>query len=292
MTKTYDLKLYEAAIVADSVAEHTGHRLTTMLVSMPRIVLAEFNTHRVFSRNSASSRAIPVERRIELIEKDPYVPLAFGKNKKGMQASENLESVEAREAEAVWRFACEDAIRSARQLAKLGVHKQLANRLLEAFSPHVVLVSSTEWDNFFNLRDHPDAQPEIQLVARAMKKALAESTPKVVKYGEWHLPFYDESQDGDLRGDLIGLDINSREFVIRCSAGRCARLSYLTHDGKRDPTADYMLCTDLIRRGHMSPMEHPATPGKVDYPGKGNFRGWTQFRSLLPNEAVFQPKEG
>lgn len=297
---------YAARVLCDSVTMrgHETHRLTTMEVTFPRIVLAEFNTHRMFSRNSASSRAIPVEKRISLIEADPFVPEAFGKNQKGMQASENLDVRDTDLARGAWMSACNQAIQHARTLSTLGVHKQLANRLIEPFCWHTVIVSATEWDNYFALRCHPDAQPEIRRVSELMQAAYRSSTPKVLAPGEWHLPL--------LQPDEFVLPENSPEWdepigfqctlltpdmAKRVSAGRCARVSYLTHDGKRDIQADIDLCERLHRSGHMSPLEHVARPiteddiahrGLSSYrPFVGNFCGWLQFRKELPNEDNF-----
>ena len=297
---------YAAKILADSVTHrgHEAHRLTTMEVTFPRIVLAEFNTHRMLSRNSASSRAIPVEKRIAMIEADPFVPEAFGKNQKGMQAAETLNADDDVMARAEWQLATLDAVRHAKMLAAIGVHKQLANRLIEPFCWHTVIVSATEWDNYWALRCHPDAQPEIRKVSEMMREVYESSSPKELLPGEWHLPL--------LQPDEFVLDKNSPEWnepigfactlldtetAKKVSAGRCARVSYLTHDGKRDIKADVELCDRLHRSGHMSPLEHVARPITEDdirsrglpswRPFVGNFCGWVQFRKELPNEDNF-----
>lgn len=271
-------KLYCAGILADSISP-SGVRLTTMVVTMPRIVLAEFNTHRVFSRNSASSRAIPVEKRIKMVEDDPFIPLSFGSNQKGMQAGAALDGEDAEWAQSDWIGALRDAIKWAKSLARRGVHKQIANRLLEPFCPHTVIVTSTEWANFFALRCHPAAQPEIRLCAEAMRSALHSSVPTPKRPGEWHLPLINDGDDKQLELDQ----------QIKLSVARCARVSYLTHDGKRDPKADLELYYRLRDSGHMSPMEHAATPIPKPH-WCGNFRGWMQHRKEIPNEAVFSPK--
>ena len=284
------VKLYEAKVLADSVS-YAGVRLTTLVVNMPRIILAEFNTHRVFSRNSASSRAIPVEKRIKMIEEDPYIPLQFGRNKSGMQSTEILEESEAVVARQEWIKAMHSAIGHARELAKLEVHKQFANRLLEPFSPHTVIVSSTEWENMYALRIHPDAQPEFHKVAAAIHAARDASYPEGIDHGEsyWHLPLIDRTSD-DAKLSLMD--------QIKVSAGRCARVSYVTHDGVRDPSKDIELHDRLLSSGHMSPLEHQATPLRVaeicvdceelDTAFRGNFRGWNQYRKMIPGEDVFR----
>jgi len=283
---------YAAKILKDSITYrgHESHRLTTMEVTFPRIVLAEFNTHRVFSRNSASSRAIPVEKRIAAVANDPFVPGAFGKNQKGMQASENLEGTDAYDAKYAWMSAKDEAVRWAKRLAEVGVHKQIANRLIEPFSWQTVIVSATEWDNFFALRCNPDAQPEIRHVADMMREAYEASVPSRLLPGAWHMPLLPDEAELTAAGYTV-------EDLCRISVGRCARVSYLTHDGVRDPKADIDLYERLRSSGHMSPLEHVARPLTLDdiknrglksyMPFVGNFCGWVQLRKQLPNEDNF-----
>jgi thymidylate synthase ThyX len=270
---------YAAKVIADSIAD--GVRLTTLEATMPRIVLAEFNTHRMFSRNSASSRAIPVEKRIQAVIDDPFVPESFGSNQKGMQAGSALEGREAADAREVWMHARVEAVRAARALAALGVHKQLANRLIEPFAWTTVVVTATEWENYFNLRISSLAQPEIRLVSEAMKAAMDTSKPRTLHVGEWHLPYI---QDGESEGPLAMI-----------SAARCARVSYLTQDGRRDIEADLRLAESLATNRHMSPFEHVArvaSPHVFDNPEfTGNFRfPWVQLRKTMAGEDV-APKE-
>lgn len=241
--------MYAAQIIADSISP-TGHRLTTFEVTFPRIVLAEWNTHRVQSRNSASSRAIPVEKRISMIQSDPFLPEAFGKNQKGMQAAEALSGADDERAREIWLAACEDAIRHARALADIGVHKQLANRILEPFAWHTVIATATEWANFFALRCHPNAQPEIRKPAEIMRELYQSATPLPLGEYDWHLPYIRDE-------DRIELGGRAEQLVKICSA-RCARVSYLTHDGQRSLAADFELYTKLFSNGHVSPLEHPA----------------------------------
>lgn len=275
---------YEAAVLADST--YGGRRLTTMVCCFPRIVLSEFNTHRVFSRNSASSRAIPVQKQIRSVLEQPFVPLKFGKNKRGMQSSEYLEGDDEVRAVEEWLSARDSAVHHVRTLVDdLNVHKQWANRILEPFLFHTVIVTATEWDNYFNLRASSDAQPEIQKVSVAMKKAYEESTPKVLAQGGWHLPLIFEE---DLTEGLMPSQI------AKISAARCARVSYLTHDGKRDLSKDLELYNRLVSAGHMSPLEHVA---KVDIElpwdsFSGNFKApWLQYRKMIPGESVFRGDE-
>ena len=269
---------YNAKILADSVSL-AGVRLTTMEVTFPRFILPEFNTHRMFSRNSASSRAIPVEKMIQRVKENPFIPEYWGANQPGMQASQEINNAEKKYAEREWRLALNNALSSAQFLLDAGVHKQLANRLLEPFSWITVIISATEWDNFFALRCHPDAQPEIRKIAEMMRDEMALSTPQLIQEGEWHLPLTPDLAELTHRYDF--------EDIKRISAGRCARVSYLTHDGKRDPEKDIELCEKLITSGHMSPLEHVATPAFRPKKSYGNFKGWVQFRQEIPHEENF-----
>lgn len=265
---------YECSVICDSVS-HVGVRLTTFMVRFPRFILAEVNTHRMLSRNFESSRAIPVERRIAMVQADPFIPEAFGKNRRGMQASENLDPLQAQQAEEVWYDALEAALDSARELATLGVHKQLANRILEPFAWVTGIITATDWDNFFALRCNPQAQPEFRRLAVMMRDCMDASKPKEVGQDGWHLPLVSTE------------DRQETWHLTKLSAARCARVSYLTHAGVRDESEDIRLYEDLVRNGHMSPLEHQATPMSTPH-HRGNLRSWKQARKFLPNEAVFR----
>jgi len=267
-----------AKIILDSINSQ-GIRLTTMLVRMPKFILPEFGTHRVFSRNTSSSRAIPTQKLIEDIKKDPAIPVRFGKNQKGMQASEDISEEEKQRALGIWNYDRETGIWCAEELLKLNVHKQVTNRLIENHSHVNVLVSATNWANFYRLRNHPDAQPDIQVVAVAMYEAQMESEPAQLKKGNWHLPY------------ITGLDRQvcyDNHDLIKISVARCARTSYLNTEGKV-PTLqeDMALYNRLVGSDpiHASPAEHQATPtGDTDY--CGNFKGWIQWRKFLENEFI------
>lgn len=273
-----------ARIILDSISPE-GYRLTTMEVTLHRFVLAEFNTARVFSRNSASSRAIPLAKQIERVKNDPAIPVSFPQEQRGMQGGAELIG-DARElAEGFWLLAMDQATHYAENLAHLHVHKSVAARLLEPFMWQTIIVSSTEWENFFTLRCSPMAQPEIRVAAEAMRDALHTSTPVHLPYGAWHMPFvtgYDADQMPD-------------ETTARlCSAARCARVSYLTHDGQRDIEKDKQLAHRLLHPGdgafHASPFEHVATPYDEWRFGRdecGNFDGFVQWRKVLENERIF-----
>jgi len=300
---------FAARTLADSRSP-AGFRLTTLEVTFPRFVLAEFNTHRVFSRNSASSRAIPIAKQLRRVLEEPYVPIEFGSNQPGMQAGPPLAGEARLAAERQWLLARDDAVRRVLGLVAdpaeiaagddlvehlgrveaaireksrpdnwLNVHKQVANRLLEPFMWHTVIVTATEWDNFFNLRCHTDAQPEIRRAATEMKEAMEASRPAELGRGEWHLPLV---RPGDREE---GVPI---EDLVKISAGRCARVSYLTHAGVRDLAADIELHDRLLESGHMSPLEHPARPlTAAELEGgewSGNFRGWRSYRKQITGE--------
>jgi thymidylate synthase ThyX len=301
---------FDAKVLADSRSP-AGYRLTTLEATFPRFVLAEFNTHRVFSRNSASSRAIPIAKQLRRVLEEPYVPIEFGSNQPGMQAGPPLAGEKLETAEAEWLRARDDAVRRVLRLiaapdafgpdedlfevlgrveeairdksqpaAWLNVHKQVANRLLEPFMWHTVIVTATEWGNFWNLRCHPDAQPEIRLIAERMRAAAEASEPAELDWDEWHLP---------LVGPEDREQVASIDDLVKISAGRCARVSYLTHAGKRDLDADVQLHDRLLESGHMSPLEHPARPLSeaelAEGEWSGNFRGWFSYRKGISGEA-------
>ena len=268
---TLERTVPSARVVADSLSPD-GVRLTTLEVTLHRFVLAELNTHRVFSRNSASSRAIPVHKQVARVAQDPALPVEFGANQRGMQAAAPLEGADAEQALAHWLAARDAAVEAAEALGELGVHKQVTNRLLEPFMWHTVIVSSTDWDGFWEQRCSPLAQPEIRVAAEAMRAVYDASEPAEVGLGGWHLPYVDPEHDADL-------DDEQRTQV---SAARCARVSYLTHDGVRDVARDLELYDRLVtaRPPHWSPLEHVATPAAAGAAVPGNFRGWQQLRHL------------
>lgn len=293
----------EAKIIADSVSPE-GVRLTTLQLRYPRFIHAEFMTHRVFSRNASSSRAIPVAKLLDQIEEQPAMPIHWGKNQAGMQAREEhdepikiLSGIKVEKEEA-WKRAGMSASLFARAFMDAGYHKQIVNRLTEPFQFINVVCTATEYDNFFTLRLHEDAQPEIHNLAMKMKEAMIMSVPNLLEAGEWHLPYVSEEEINTL---------NTQE-AIKCSTARCARVSYLNHD-KTDPSVekDIELHDMLVTHGHMSPLEHQATPmsmltpvgevitlpqermftnaGVTHYdlsgqPWSGNFKGWVQYRQL------------
>lgn len=260
-----------ANIVLDSISPE-GIRLTTLSLVYPKFIHGEFMTHRVFSRNASSSRAVPVKTMLERIRSNPATFVNWGSEKKGMQAGEEIANVEL--AKDLWLVACEQACDMAEKMLALGLHKQIVNRVVEPFAHINVLVTATEWDNFFELRDHQDAQPEIRALAIEMKRAFTNSIPQKLDYGVWHLPF--------VRPEEMGQPF---ELCCRISTARCARVSYLNHDGTNpDIEKDLKLFDQLITAKpiHASPTEHQATPAKLGQSyWSGNFRGWQQYRKLI-----------
>lgn len=271
----------EAKILLDSISPR-GVRLTTFEVTFWRAVLAEFNTHRVFGRNSRSSRAVPVNKVLAEVQQCPFIPLYWGAAQSGMVAEAELPEDKIALCKEIWLEARDDAMRHAKRLLDLGLHKQTANRLLEPFMHHTVIVTATEYSNFFALRAHPEAQPEIRLAAELMLACYQESTPTLRQVGEWHLPLVEGIDRDRLIAEGFSLDQQ-----IQISAGRSARVSYMTHHGVRDPHADIELCMEkLAARGHMSPLEHPAQVAD-DTDFHGHLRGWIPYRKFQPNEHDF-----
>ncbi len=269
--------MISAKVIEDSTCTH-GKRLTTLELCYPRFIHSEFMTHRVFSRNSMSSRAVPVAKMVEQVRANPAMPISWGKNQKGMQASEEVR--DTMEAEQQWRMAARQASDRAEAMNEIGLHKQVVNRVLEPFQWMHTIVTSTEWDNFFALREHPDAQPEFQALANAMHAAMNESNP--VNRGRpgyssdpstWHLPYI-------LGGER---DYYVAELLPKLSAARCARVSYLTHDGCKPSIEDDLnLFNRLVGSDpqHASPIEHQAYPAKEIAAPSGNFFGWVQYRQV------------
>lgn len=278
-----------AKVIADSICN--AKRITTMELKYPRFIHAELMTHRQFSRNASSSRAIPVTKSIEAILEDTAMPIHWGLNQRGMQAENELDTHYQDIAIQEWVAARDSAIKSAYRMLDLGLHKQVVNRILEPFSHITVLVTSTEWANFFALRDHPDAQPEIQELAKQMKVAIQESEPVELRLGSWHLP-YIEKEDPFYVIEHLGFNYTRERLTkLLCgiSAARCARVSYLTHDGKRPSIdADIHLYNHLTAANppHMSPCEHQAMAMEDPNEVCGNFSGWFQFRKTIPNEVT------
>lgn len=265
-----------ARVVADSTNVFL-RRITTLELQYPRFIHAEFMTHRVFSRNAASSRAIPVAKMIEQVRNDPAMPIHWGKNQPGMQAQVQLTGEEELRAIGRWKLAAEAAANHAEVMLEIGLHKQVANRVLEPFQLMRTIVTSTEWDNFFHLRAHEDAQPEIHALAVAMRDAMEGSRPLQRLQGSWHLPYVTERERSMFNPDLLP----------KLSTARCARVSYLTHDGQApDIDKDLDLFDRLVGAEpiHASPAEHQAYPAQRADHQSGNLTGWVQHRKLIERQ--------
>lgn len=312
--------MISARVIQDSISE-AGIRITTMELVYPRFIHSEFMTHRMLSRNAASSRAIPIEKMIETIENNPAIPVHWGKNQAGMQAKEELEDFKLWQAQHIWLAAAKDAIDHSRNMANLGVHKQIANRITEPFQWMKVVVTATDWENFFWLRDHEDAQPEIRALAVEMRKAMNASEPFLLYEGEWHVPYVNRMRGnvfgevmyytGQDDGHCVKITYHTPEEARMISASCCAQVSYRKNDDSLEKAKivfDRLINSEPV---HASPVEHQATPmgedasiedtdgvthDRVFYEYEGafaksvkvqgysnNFRGWIQYRALIPN---------
>lgn len=268
-----------AKLLLDSISP-AGARLCTWELRYPKFIHAQLMTHRQFSRNAQSSRAMPTKKIIELVDEDPVQPLAWGINQPGMEANRNIEDPALiSKLRDIWIDARNSAINHIcmmEEVAGTKLHKQIINRLLEPWMHITVLVSSTFHSNFFFLRRSSHAQPEIRTLADMMWDLYSSSTPTQIKHGEWHLPFIKEE-------DIASCN---REELRRVSVARCARVSYLTHDGSRDIQKDLNLFIRLRDNGHWSPFEHIATPLSNPNELHGNFKGWKQYRKIFEKECV------
>jgi len=312
-----------AEVIANSISP-AGHQLTTFKLRYPKFIHGEFMTHRNISRNASSSRAIPVAKLIQEVEDDALRagPVYWGREQKGMQSGGELEGVEKLYVVGHWREAALDAVDHAKAMAALGAHKSIVNRILEPFLHINVVATATEWDNFFGLRLHKDAQPEMRTLAFAMWEAKNASTPELLQPGQWYLPFVDHQdrgevlawarkQHGPMRDGEGGAEYHNRgvpfhleahERLIKVSVARCARISYESFKtGKRSTIEEDLKLYDRLVGAqplHASPAEHQATPDDwvgddPDHPTgwyfpdeHGNFIGWRQYRKMLPGEAV------
>ena len=315
-----------AKVICDSISEQ-GIRLTTFEIEYPRFIHGEMMTHRSLSKNSSSSRAIPIKKMLEQIESNMAIPLYWGKAKAGMQADEEVDIDSVWWYEEKWKFAFDEVSYRIQQLSdnvegKKGfmppLHKQIPNRLSEPFQMMKVVITGTDFDNFFNLRIHKDAQPEICMLAYKMYEAMQGSTPQVLYDGEYHTPYVKALRDGT--GSLLYFD-NDMNYLtladaIKLSAASCASVSYRTEGvtlEKAEKIFDMLIKAEVV---HSSPFEHIATPVKPKFNelGKvrvncsetqswedgvthmnkkgdlcsGNLRGWVQYRHLLPNNTNWE----
>jgi hypothetical protein len=265
----------EVRVIEDSLNPYNKIRITTLQLRYWRGIHAEFMTHRVFSRNASSSRAIPVSTFLKQVWNDPATPVHWGANQPGMKARDELTGFKKWFAQFMWKTSGKMVCCLVWLTNKVSSpHKQVFNRLLEPWQYISVIVTSTEWDNFFELRNHPDAQPEIQELAREMKYAMDNSKP-TERYT--HIPYITGSDRIALGQDA------STGRLMQISTARCARVSYFTHD-KQIPEIekDLKLFNDLVGSVpiHASPTEHQAEALDSEEFNK-NFRGWSQFRNIV-----------
>jgi len=285
MTSQLSLKsLTSAKVIAHSKHRSAVEELITLQVTFPRFILPEFLTHRVFSRNFSSSRAIPTAKLLEQVRTNPAMPIHWGKNQPGMQADVELDEAEAKHARQAWIDAAHLAANQAEFMSNLGAHKQIVNRILEPYLYVTGIVSSTEWGNFFGLRNHPDAQPEIKNLAQCMEDAIENSESRMLAPWEWHLPYVTLEEQRELldRKETSGLG-------PAISAARCCRVSYLKQDGTSPSIEDDLaLCERLMKARpiHASPFEHQAKPmlDRRQSHLSGNLSGWIQNRKLIEEQ--------
>ena len=264
-----------AFIVADSISP-LGIRLTTFQLRYWRPIHSELMTHRVFSRNAGSSRARPSLKIIKQVRDEPWGPIHWGANEPGMQAHAEMDPMSVHAAKGVWHRAAKEAAENAEALVRIGAHKQIVNRLLEPFTYIDVLVTATDYANWFMLRDHKDAQPEIRELAQLMQLKYNASLPKAIQLGQYHLPYITHADWQDVEAhcqvDRVTRDMPSYkeklEFIRKISVARCARVSYKAFDGVVAPMAkDLELFEQLLvsQPVHASPAEHQATPDDMQW---------------------------
>lgn len=303
-------------LIRYSVSSEGGPPLPSFELRYPRFIHSEVMTHRVMSRNASSSRAIPVKRMIEEILRDPAMPEKWVLNEPGMQGYTEASPAQVESLKAHWLAAMHWAISSAQNMADAGAHKQHINRVLEPWMHIKVVVTATEWANFFELRDHPAAEPTFQVLARQMVSLLDTNTPDRLDRGEWHLPYIDHEDriavESEVRAffrtDHPGYEQSvrgtTRLRLLAISVARCARTSYDSFDGVRSTwDKDRDLFNKLItsKPEHASPTEHQARPdwkvwdvksvhyGDWQHPQlHGNLAGWQQFRHAK-NDSNFHP---
>ncbi len=253
--------MIEAKVICDSLSLD-GDRVTTIQLRYPRSIHSQVLTHRAFSRNSSSSRAIPIAKLIEQVRTDRVYPSSWRKNAKGMQPTGTVSAENAILARESWNRAAEAAMAEAGIMADLGIAKEISNRVLEPFSHIQTILTATEFGNFDSLR-LKDAQEEMCLLANAMKKARDDSMPRILSLGEWHLPYITFDDE---------VTIEDPELLASISAARCARVSYLLHDGAKPPLEKDLDLSRMLRGDrHMSPFEHPCRARRGQF---ANFNGF------------------
>jgi hypothetical protein len=254
---------------------HNNKRVITTKWKYPKQHLAQLNMHGQLCKNASSSRAVPVKKVIEQVTNDPYVPVRWSKNQKGMQGYATLDYDQQIAAAKQWLEARDAALKYVNGLVDLEVHKQIVNRLLEPWTWATVIVTATEVENFFALRDAPDAQDEIAYCARQMANIYYNAEPQPLAFGQWHLPFVRQSEHS-----------LQTEDQLRISVARCCRVSYNNVDGTPTELAkDRILAASLQDEGHWSPFQHQALTVDVhSTTSSGQFKGFVQYRKTFTNE--------
>lgn len=279
-------------ILASKPADGAYHKpIYTIRMRYPRPIHGEIMTHRVFGRNARSSRAVPVMTMLNEVRNTPYVPWHWGKNQRGMQADEECNELLFLHEDVDHWTSREDAWLKARDVSTdiaeaymhAGYHKQNPNRLLEPFSWIDTLITSTEWDNFLWLRDHKDAEPHLQDLARLVKQAMRDAQIQTLEDGEWHMPYITDEEKKKYHSEVL----------LKISAARCARISYKPFNGEASIEAELARYDMLVSsdRVHASPLEHQAQGDYfLVYEGwsqpelHGNLKGYIQARKLVANE--------
>lgn len=278
---------YTVKVIEDSLAP-SGVRLTTIAATYQRFIHSEVLTHRELSRNSASSRAIPAQKLAERVKNDPALPVWFGKNQSGMQAAEEVED---KDAFLRWWLEGRDLmLEHHAEGIRRGYHKQIVNRVIEPWMKITVIITATRWNNLLFQRDHKAAMPEFQKLAGLCQAALQIHVPTPRIRGEWHMPYIRDEDFKDVQNVMPLGSSDYRHPLLKISVGRCARVSYLNHEGVRDPKEDIQLCDRLEHAeqpeepGHWSPFEHQAMALEDPTIQSGNINGWMQLRKCFSRE--------
>lgn len=249
----------EVKVLAASQNVYTGKKIVTFELDYPRFIHSEILTHRQFSRNAQSSRAVPINKTLEA-NASFVKPLVWGKNKAGMSSTEVLQGVELESAKELWDCAARNAFAFSKALGEVNLHKQHVNRITEPFSRIKVILTATEFDNFFWLRQDKDAaQPEIVELANKMKEAYDNTTCTALRNWQWHLP-YVTTQTGetsqryfDSNGDELSL-----KNALKVSASCAAQVSYRKLDDSKQKALEIYDRLFAGPKPHLSPVEHQA----------------------------------
>jgi len=267
---------YHAKVIEQSVNSITGDTITTFQIRIPRFVLAQLNKHRILSSNTESNRAVPIKKKDRKLVENPYHPDQWGTNQSGMQAGKPLTGLKAKLADLVWFCSMHSQRFWANLLNLLGVHKEIVNRLTEPFQMVDVVLTGTQWFNFFELRTSEKAQPEIRKVARLMLEAYHKCSAYSISDGGLHLPYVTHEEKELYKGNTL--------LLIALSASRCARVSYLNHEGNMDVEKDVKLFIRLVSSKHWSALEHTAVAIDASVMC-GGFIGWVPARKLFTGES-------